>query len=161
MRFKKMIQIPKKIIEEIFTHARKDAPIEACGYLTGEKTCIVSNCSIDRPMDIIVEEPVVRKRYPMRNVDASPEHFTLDPREQLQVIKQARAEGQTLLAVYHTHPASPARPSEEDIRLAFDPTISYVIASLFEKKETIRSFQIKQGQVEEENILIIEGLKFI
>ncbi len=129
-----MIQIPKKIIEEIFSHARKDAPIEACGYLTGK-------------------DGVVVKRYPMLNVDASPEHFTLDPKEQFQVIKQARAEGQTVLSVYHTHPASPARPSEEDIRLAFDPSISYVIASILDGKESIRSFRIRQGQVEVEELL--------
>jgi proteasome lid subunit RPN8/RPN11 len=131
-----MIQIPKKIIEEIFAHARTDAPIEACGYLTGK-------------------EGLVFKRYPMRNVDASPEHFTLDPKEQLQVIKQARAEGQTVLSVYHTHPASPARPSEEDIRLAFDPNISYVIASLLDEK--IRSFRIEQGLVTMEELHIFEN----
>ena len=129
-----MIQIPKKIIEDIFEHARKDAPIEACGYFTGK-------------------DGIIMKRYPMRNVDASPEHFTLDPKEQFQVIKQARAEGQAVLSVYHTHPASPSRPSEEDIRLAFYPSISYVIASILDGKENIRSFRTKQAQVEVEELI--------
>ncbi|MBR4650224.1 MAG: Mov34/MPN/PAD-1 family protein [Prevotella sp.] len=28
-----------------------------------------------------------------------------------------------ILANWHSHPASPSRPSEEDLRLALDPTI--------------------------------------
>ena len=116
------IEIPKDIIQAIYEQGEKEAPIEACGYLGGKDGKVTS-------------------RYPMYNVDQDPEHFSMDPREQFKVLKEARAVGESLIAVYHTHPASPARPSEEDLRLANDPTISYIIASLHEG-HSIKSFRI-------------------
>ncbi|PIU47526.1 MAG: hypothetical protein COS94_06795, partial [Candidatus Hydrogenedentes bacterium CG07_land_8_20_14_0_80_42_17] len=59
------------------------------------------------------------------------------------------------LGVYHSHPATPARPSQEDIKLAFDPSISYVIISLAEKDPVAKSFLIKDGKVDIEPIEII------
>jgi hypothetical protein len=50
---------------------------------------------------------------------------------------------------------SPARPSQEDIRLAYDPYISYVIISLADGGEDVKSFKIKDGQVIPENIEIV------
>jgi proteasome lid subunit RPN8/RPN11 len=129
-----MIKIPKEIVEAIYEQAKTEAPLEACGYLSG-----------------IAEDAM--KCYPMHNVDQSPEHFTLDPKEQFAVMKAARADNQKIIAVYHSHPASPARPSEEDIRLAFDPNISYVIASLHEG-QTIKSFRIDQDTVRGEELII-------
>ena len=52
---------------------------------------------------------------------------------------------------------TPARPSEEDIKLAYDPNISYVIASLADNKEDIKYFRIKGGVVEKEELEIVEG----
>jgi len=105
------MRIPKTIIETIFAQGERESPNEACGYLAGTNG-------------------EVRKAVPMTNVDHSPEHFSLDPREQFAALRQSRGEGLDILAVYHTHPASPARPSAEDIRLAYDPATVYVIASL-------------------------------
>lgn len=44
----------------------------------------------------------------------------MDPREQFAVVKDMRNNNLTLLGNFHSHPASPSRPSEEDKRLAFD-----------------------------------------
>lgn len=123
-----MLKIPNNIIEEIYQQGRDEAPIEACGYLGGV-------------------DGVVSKRYPMTNVDQSNEHFTLDPKEQFAVMKESRNEGLGILAVYHTHPETPARPSDEDIKLAFDPNIIYVIASLMNDTYTIKAFKIVNGEV--------------
>jgi proteasome lid subunit RPN8/RPN11 len=59
------------------------------------------------------------------------------------------------LANYHSHPESPARPSQEDIRLAYDPGISYVIVSLVAELPDIKSFRIQNGEVEKEEIQVI------
>ena len=62
-----------------------------------------------------------------------PEHFSMDPKEQLAALKDARANGYKIIGNFHSHPESPSRPSEEDKRLAFDPTIEYLILSLMEE----------------------------
>src|SRR5512139_4003661 len=103
-----MLKIMQQVIEDLVAHARKDAPVEACGYLAEKE-------------EIIIEA------IPMKNADASPEHFTLDPAEQFAVLRRLRNEGLTVKGVYHSHPATPARPSQEDLRLAYDPGLSYVI----------------------------------
>jgi len=130
--------LPAGIASEMYAHAEQEAPVEACGYLAGTGERVIH-------------------RYPMTNTDRSEEHFTLDPKEQFSVMKAVRQAGLNILAVYHSHPASPARPSPEDIRLAYDPTVVYVIVSLHEGTKTIRAFRIHQGTVEEELLSIQRG----
>ena len=80
----------------------------------------------------------------------------MEPKEQFAVVKDLRAKGLTLLANYHSHPESPARPSEEDIRLALTPEISYLIISLADPQSpSVKSYQIDQGRVALEEIELI------
>jgi proteasome lid subunit RPN8/RPN11 len=67
-----------------------------------------------------------------------------------------RSKKMEILAVYHSHPATPARPSGEDIALAHDPDVSYVIISLAGSREDIRSFRIVDGIVEHEVIVVMD-----
>ena len=91
---------------------------------------------------------VVKAHYEMSNSDQSGEHFTLVPEEQFQVIKAIRTSGLSLLGIYHSHPASPARPSEEDIRLALTPDVVHVIVSMQNPDQPdIRGFNIEDGVV--------------
>lgn len=131
-----MIRIKKEVWNDIIAQARHEAPLEACGYLAEQEGSVV-------------------RHYPLTNADASEEHYSLQPEEQFAAVRQMRAAGQKLRAVYHSHPASPARPSEEDIKLAHDPEISYVIVSLLEGQETVKSFLIRGSLVTAEDIEII------
>ena len=130
------MKISKGILEMIYEQAEEEAPLEACGYLAGK-------------------EGVITSHYKMTNVDKSETHFSLDPKEQFQVAKSVRANGSDLIAVYHSHPASPARPSEEDIHLAHDSSIIYVIVSLENENRTCAAFTIKNGIVTPEPLEII------
>ena len=120
----------------IYEQAEEEAPLEACGYLAGK-------------------EDVITAHYKMTNVDKSETHYTLDPKEQFKVAKSVRTNGTELIAVYHSHPTSPARPSEEDIRLAHDASIIYVIVSLENGNRTCGAFKIKDGTVTTEPLEII------
>ena len=94
---------------------------------------------------------VVTELYPMTNADRSPEHFSLLPEEQFAVVRKARGSGVALAGVGHSHPASPARMSAEDLRLALDPDTRYVIVSLL-TRET-RCFRVgAAGEVVEEPV---------
>ncbi|MFA5796386.1 MAG: M67 family metallopeptidase [Candidatus Shapirobacteria bacterium] len=131
-----MIQIKQKIVDQIIIHAQKANPIEACGYLAGNGDTIAQS-------------------YELRNIDNSEEHFSFDPAEQFTVVRKVREAGIGILANYHSHPKSPARPSEEDIRMAYDPDILYLIISLAYKTPQIKAYKIRQSKVEEETIQII------
>jgi proteasome lid subunit RPN8/RPN11 len=101
--------------------AYDELPDETCGLLTG-----VNNA--------------VQTRYAMTNIDHSPEHFSFDPQEHFNVLKSARRSGEEIIANYHSHPETPARPSEEDIRLANDPNTIYIIISLAEDTPVVKAF---------------------
>ena len=131
-----MLQIPQQIISELFDHAQTGLPEEVCGYLAGKGS-------------------EVTRQFRLTNIDHSNEHFSFDPAEQFQVVREARKAGLEILANYHSHPETPARPSQEDIRLAFDPNISYVIVSLAAEVPDIKSFRIKNGEVEKEKIEVV------
>ena len=77
----------------------------------------------------------------------------MDTKEQLAALKDARANGYKIIGNFHSHPESPSRPSEEDKRLAFDPTIEYLILSLMEEgKPVLKAFGIDK----EKNVTIHE-----
>ena len=132
-----MIRIPQAIHDDLIVHAREGFPLEVCGILGGAGES-------------------VSEIYRMTNTDASNEHFMMDPKEQFTVVKDLRAKGLAMLAIYHSHPESPARPSEEDIRLALTPAVSYVIISLADSQQpVVKSFKIDQGKVTPEDIEVI------
>lgn len=134
-----MVIISSEILAELVSHAKEDAPLEACGLLAGIGS-------------------VVKKIYRLTNVDGSCEHFSLDPKEQFAAVKDMRAEGLEMLAVYHSHPASPARMSDEDLRLALTPDIEYMIISLMNSDHPeVKSFRMVDGLPVEEGVLIQES----
>lgn len=130
-----MILINKVFFDEIVKQAMDELPNEACGLLAGKDDEVI-------------------KRYPMTNIDESPEHFSFDPAEQFKVLRQSRSEGLKLIANYHSHPSTPARPSQEDIRLAFDSEIVYLILSLAGETPDLKGFKIKNGEVEAVEVVI-------
>ena len=83
------------------------------------------------------------------------EHFSLDPKEQLEAIKDMRKNGFVPLGNWHSHPESPSRPSEEDKRLAFDSKASYMILSLMDRENPVlNSFKITGDTAEKEELVI-------
>src|ERR1035437_3152595 len=131
-----MIKIKQSIIDHIIIHAHNIFPIEACGYLVGNGDTISQS-------------------FELTNIDNSEEHFSFDPAEQFAVVRKTRNEGLEILANYHSHPNTPARPSEEDIRMAYDRGRLYFIISLIEKTPQIKAFKIQHSKVEERHIKII------
>ncbi len=132
-----MLKLKKSIYNEMILHAKEGFPLEVCGYLSET-------------------DGILSKSYQMTNTDKSNEHFTMDPAEQFAAVKAMRDSGEKMAVVYHSHPESPARPSEEDKKLAHDSSVSYIIISLAPKDAVIKSFRIKDGISEEEEIELIE-----
>ena len=120
-----MITMSKNDYEIILKHARENLPEEACGLIAGSED---------------ENGRLIEKVYYLTNVDHAEDHFTLNPKEQLSAIKDMRANGLKPLGNWHSHPSSPSRPSQEDIKLAENPVLN--------------SFHIENGQAEKEDLRI-------
>jgi proteasome lid subunit RPN8/RPN11 len=134
-----MIRLKKSDYEIILAHAKKEAPVEACGLIAGR---------------IEGDDKMIEKVYILTNTDHAEEHFTLDPKEQLSAVKDMRANGYDQLGNWHSHPVSPSRPSDEDKRLAYDSTASYMILSLMDNTPVLNSFHIEGDTASKEELVI-------
>ncbi|HXV18470.1 MAG TPA: M67 family metallopeptidase [Candidatus Omnitrophota bacterium] len=133
-----MIKLSKKAYDGLVAHAKSGYPNEACGILGGAAKGQASEF------------------FAMKNLDESSISYFMDPKEQLQVFKKMREQKIEMTGIYHSHVASEAYPSQKDVRLAFYPEVSYLIVSLSDKvKPVLRSFQIRDEKVTEEEIQIV------
>jgi proteasome lid subunit RPN8/RPN11 len=134
----KELQIPNDIFEQMLKQAKAEAPIEACGVLAGKSG-------------------VVERFYKMTNVDQSSDHFMMEPKEQFKVVKDIRSAGLEMLAICHSHPTTPARPSKEDIRLALMPDVTHVIVSLQNSGgPVIKGFLIQDSAIAEVPVKVLK-----
>ncbi len=134
-----MITLNQLDFEKILAHAKIELPNEACGLIAGT---ITEN-----------GDKLVKKVYLLTNIDHSNEHFSLDPKEQLAAVKDMRSLGLKPLGNWHSHPESPSRPSDEDKRLAYDSTASYMILSLMNPDEPVlNSFKITGNTAKREEL---------
>ncbi len=127
-----MLKLKQEHYDRILKHCIDGLPNESCGLLAG---------TVDG------EEKTVTKVYLLTNIDASREHFSMDPREQLAAVKDARTNQVAILGNFHSHPESPSRPSEEDKRLAYDASMEYLILSLQEEgNPVLKAFGIDRDK---------------
>lgn len=123
-----MVRLDRKDYQAIVSYCKEGKPEECCGLLGGIRE-ENGDCR-------------VKKVYYLTNTDHSPVHFSMDVKQQLAAIKDMRSLGITLIGNFHSHPGTPARPSEEDKRLAFDPKLRYMILSLMMAEPVLKAFRI-------------------
>ena len=73
-----IIRMRDHLYDEIVNYAKEHLPEEACGLLAGVET---------------EEGREIQKVYFLENKDHAEDHFTLDPRDQMNAIKDMRANG--------------------------------------------------------------------
>ncbi len=127
----KEIQLSRKITNQILHQAQISPELEICG-LIGAKNDIACTC------------------YPIENSADNPEiRFFMDEKQQISALSTMRNKNESLFAIYHSHPNSPAIPSATDIKLAAYPDAVYLIISLNIKGVLeIRGFQINDESTE-------------
>ncbi len=128
------ITIRKSDVEKMIAHALSVRPEEACGLIAGE--------------DLENGTRVIEEVFLLTNIDHTNEHFSIDPKEQLKVIKEIRKKGLKPLGNWHSHPETPSRPSEEDKRLANDSKATYLILSLMDQEPVLNAFHIETADGE-------------
>ncbi len=138
-RIKMIVRLDYHLYDDIVKYAKEHLPEEACGLIAGEET---------------EDGRIVKKVYYLTNTDHAEDHFTLDPKEQLSAIKDMRENGLKPLGNWHSHPESPSRPSEEDIKLSYDKNASYFILSLMAENPVLNSFHVEDKIVKKEDLRI-------
>lgn len=127
--------IPASIYDDMIAHCRACFPNEACGILAGR-------------------DGEITAFYPMTNIEQSPVTYLMDSKEQFAVMKDMRAKGISMAAIFHSHPTSSAYPSGTDVNLAFYDDVVYVIVSLMDPSPSVRAFTIRQGAIGETELIV-------
>lgn len=134
------INLPRKLTNQLLHLAQLSPDAEVCGLVGANQDGLPADC------------------YPVSNNAANPQNrFSLEPSQQISAMKQMRDKGQTLFAIYHSHPTAPAVPSATDIEQASYPDALHLIISLNTKGVLeMRAFKIAHDQVEEFPLRLIE-----
>lgn len=129
------IALPRPLVNQLLHCAQSSPDTEVCG-LVGAKDGLPATC------------------YPVQNIAEPPRiRFHLDPEQHIAALRRMEERGETLCAVFHSHPAAPAEPSATDLELAAYPDALYLIVSLNTKGVLeLRGFRIdaekRVGEVE-------------
>jgi proteasome lid subunit RPN8/RPN11 len=119
------VVIPADVRRALEEHAQAESPNEACGLL-------------------VLRDGRALRYERGRNKAASPYRFELDADPELWFLEDEGYE----LAVFHSHPASPARPSRTDVEnIGLWSGRPYVILSLH--TNDLAAFRIEDGRIEE------------
>ena len=123
--------------EEIIAHARREAPRECCGVISGEN---------GNPVAVI----------PLTNVYGGDDFFEIDAAELYRVYRELDEAGREIIVNYHSHPVSVAYPSVRDVAHAQWGEIVYLICSLeFPEARSLRAFNITDGEILE--LAVVDG----
>jgi proteasome lid subunit RPN8/RPN11 len=118
------VVIPPGVRSALVEHAEAESPNEACGL-------------------IAFRDGVAERYVPGRNRDASPYRFDLDVDPEAWFLEDEGYE----LAVFHSHLASPPRPSRTDVEnIGLWGGRPYVILSL--RDHELAAWRIADGRVE-------------
>ena len=138
----RVLTIDRPTYDAIVAHARRDHPDEACGIVAGP---IGSN----RPERFV----------PMVNAARSPTFYEFDSQDLLALYRELDVRDEEPVVVYHSHTATEAYPSRTDISLASEPGAHYVLVSTRDPDhDEFRSFRIVEGEVSEEEVVVVSAL---
>jgi len=129
------LTISASLLRVMLAHVQAEYPLEACGLLGGKNGRVTH-------------------LYAIENQLHSPTRYEMDPWQQIQAMLHIEAQEDEMLAIYHSHPHSPAAPSATDKALASYPGVIYVIISLQARSvPQVRGFLIEDDNVHEIEIL--------
>lgn len=122
--------LPDEMRAAIIDHASREAPRECCGIIAGRNGAAV-------------------QLHQTRNIAAGNSLYEIDPAELVELeFRKMPAQQTELVAIYHSHPVSPAYPSATDVALAFWPDAIYLICSLENpERPAIRGFRIRESDI--------------
>jgi len=85
--------------------------------------------------------------YPIPNIDAAPDRYTMDPATLVRALRGAEQSGEPIGAIYHSHPGGPAYPSIADRATDVERDWVHVIVDLGGIVPTLRAFRLTETSV--------------
>lgn len=119
--------LPALVWERVVAQARAEAPLECCGLLAGTRQGAVL---------------VAREAFPLVNQLGSPTRFVSEPGSLFRALRQARAQGLEVLAIYHSHPVCPPVPSRTDLEWRWAPGVADLIVGLSDAEPVGRAWDL-------------------
>ncbi len=133
-----MLVLEAAVWEKVLAHCLLGAPLEACGLLGGRGG----------------DDALGLRAYPTTNAASSSRVYTVDAGDLLRADRAEAAAGGELVGVWHSHTHTDAWPSPTDVSQAPDPGWHYVLVSLRDLEPVLRSFRIRDGNIEEEPVVL-------
>ncbi len=126
------IEIPTKYLKEIVKESIKNPDIEICGLLIG----------------LVKDKVAIVKRVKFTpNVAESSIRFLIDPMILYETYMEAEKEGEEIVGIFHSHPAS-SQPSAIDIEyMEINPVVWLIIGILGEKGYEVAAWQFIEGKI--------------
>ena len=121
------LSVSGALVGEIVRHLRAALPNEGCGLLAG-----------------VPEDATLRgaRYFPGTNRRGSASRFEMRPEEVTAALVETAATGLSLVGIVHSHPRTPAEPSQTDLAEAYYPDAALVIVSFAEMVPVLRAWRV-------------------
>jgi proteasome lid subunit RPN8/RPN11 len=117
------VTIVQRVLDDVRAHAKEEAPRECCGMLIGTPSAISDSARA-------------------RNLADGITRFLIDPQDHVAALRRARAAALDVVGFYHSHPRSPAYPSETDIAECGYAGVVHLIVGMTEAGVEARLFRL-------------------
>lgn len=133
------MHLPRTLVNQLLHQAQVSPQTEVCGLIGVAPQGTVSV-------------------YPIANVAESPAQlFRMEPSAQIAAMRRMRERGESLFAIYHSHPHAPALPSARDLEEAAYPEALYLVISLNTKGVLeMRGFRLEEGRSQEVELEVLD-----
>lgn len=123
--------LPRELAVQLLVEAQREPEQEVCGL-------------------IATRDGGPHRLIPIQNIAAEPGTlFEMEPQAQIEAMRAIREQGETLWAIYHSHPHAPAVPSAKDLADTAYPEALYLVISLnTEGVMEMGGYRLQQGHFE-------------
>lgn len=140
--------LTKEQLAQLVAQAREHAPYETCGLIGGK-------------------DGLAKQIYPVKNVAPDRvKRYLMDPQEQFNALSDIDKKGWDVIAIYHSHPATQAYPSQTDLNDAYDPNYdeelypgtAYILISLaIPELAQIRAYEFIRREIREITLQVMDN----
>jgi proteasome lid subunit RPN8/RPN11 len=130
------MKIGRELYDEIIAHARAEAPNECVGVVAASNGAAVAV-------------------HRARNAERSPLRFSIESKEQYDLLMEIEDAGLEVAAIYHSHTRTAPEPSQTDINFAQGwPGVEWIIVGLAGDEPEVRTWLIEDGQPSEAKLVV-------